>query len=119
MLRIMCVVALTLVAFAHRPVALPETSGFDLAAYTLPDGSVPVLCITDDGDGSSGHAGSGSCEFCRIATSIVLPAPSGDFVACGEKLKLVFAVPRETVLPARTLTRSQPARGPPAGNQFS
>lgn len=62
--------ALLMTAFAHRPVS--ATPAFDAAAYTLPDGSLPVFCLPSDGK-TDGSASSGGCEFCRLAASVLLP----------------------------------------------
>jgi hypothetical protein len=108
-LRLLLAVALLASAFAHRPAAMFST--LELAAYALPDGSLPQLCIPDDGDESG--AASGGCEFCRLAHGTVLPTPPVAIEArlgrqCG---KLVASSPLSadgrSSLPF-------PARGPPA-----
>ncbi len=60
------------IGFAHRPVINPTAaSNIDLAAYTLPDGSIPVICLADDG--KRDHTSLQSCPDCTIANSIIVP----------------------------------------------
>ena len=73
LLRGLCAVSLALVAFAHQPAAPPSDNAFEAAAFTLPDGTLPTLCVTGpDGDGGNAP-GLEHCEFCRLAGSIFLP----------------------------------------------
>lgn len=74
LLRFACIMALAFVAHAHRPVSLSAASSVDLAAYVLPDGTLPIIC----------HAGSAGeqdthpdrlCDFCHIASGSALPSP--------------------------------------------
>ncbi len=80
--RILCAVALLFVGFAHQPVVATadEISPLEIAQYRLPDGSLPILCITyKDADGKvHGKAYAPGCETCRIASAAVLPTPSTD-----------------------------------------
>ena len=80
--RILCAVALLFVGFAHQPIVATadEISPIELAQYRLPDGSLPVLCITyKDADGKvHGKAYAPGCEACRIASAAMLPAPPTD-----------------------------------------
>ena len=75
--RMLCALALVFVAFAHQPVIAASNNQIDLAAYTLPDGTVPVLCLPgSDGDTEKGkHHADKDCEACRISASVHLPAP--------------------------------------------
>ncbi|MBB3290101.1 MULTISPECIES: hypothetical protein [Rhizobium] len=80
--RILCAVALLFVGFAHQPVVATadEISPLEIAQYRLPDGSLPILCITyKDADGKvHGKAYAPGCEACRIASAAVLPTPPTD-----------------------------------------
>ncbi len=51
--RMLCALALVFVAFAHKPITTASADQIDLAAYTLPDGTVPVLCLPGSGDQGS------------------------------------------------------------------
>lgn len=96
-LRILCAIALVCVGFAHRmPVAIASPSPQELAAYALPDGTMPVLCITQE-DGSAHKQGSladKSCDACRLSASTDLPQPA---VLAMPTLKPV----RESIVPVR------------------
>lgn len=91
MLRILCAVALVLLAFAHKPVAIQlpplqiaSQSGSDSEALfiryeTMPDGSVVSICISTKSTKSDHHHNNHmmmvDCEACRISSSFVLVAP--------------------------------------------
>ena len=109
-MRITCVLALVLVAFAHRPVAFAAVP-FDAAAYTLPDGTIPDLCVP--GDAGKGEVHSTGCEFCRMAGAVILPEPSSEFwrvLAAGERIAPLATAPAIPPLAAF----HHPARGPPS-----
>ena len=80
MVRCLCAIALLFVGFAHK---IPDIGGYpiplnELAQYTLPDGTVPILCLPSE-DGGKSHERHGSkagCEACRLGSHILLPAPS-------------------------------------------
>jgi hypothetical protein len=78
-LRIICAVALLFVGLAHQPMlaAVGELTPFELAQYRLPDGSLPVLCVTYRGaDGKEhGKTFAPGCELCRIVAAVILPSP--------------------------------------------
>lgn len=71
-----------LVGFSHQPVvaAADEISPIELAQYRLPDGSLPILCVTyKDADGKvHGKAYTPGCEACRIASAAMLPIPPSE-----------------------------------------
>lgn len=77
--RLLCVIALLFVGFAHRMPAASPQPDIDLSAYALPDGTLPVICQsstgTDDGSGSAIFFS--DCEFCRLAGAAILPIPHG------------------------------------------
>jgi hypothetical protein len=76
--RIVCALALLMVAFAHKPLGVSDRlaayAGVDVAQYILPDGTLPDLCLSG-GDHGGHHAKSNDCEACRIASSADLPLP--------------------------------------------
>ncbi|NTJ61640.1 hypothetical protein G6M50_29095 [Agrobacterium rhizogenes] len=98
LVRILCAMALLSVGFAHQPIVAvaDEISPIELAQYRLPDGSLPVLCVTyKDADGKvHGKAFVPGCEACRIASAAVLPAPPSDI--CGR-----FTSLREDIVVAK------------------
>ncbi|MEO0637422.1 MAG: hypothetical protein AAFY73_12325, partial [Pseudomonadota bacterium] len=76
---ILAAIALTFAGSVHQSaIASPHGTAQSIPAevaenpdlYRLPDGTLPFICITVDGEGSSltGH-----CEFCRIADHVLLP----------------------------------------------
>lgn len=78
-IRALCVLALFAVGFAHQVPAgtAPVLSAAEIATLTLPDGTLPELCLPgQDQDGKAGHKmGMTGCEACVIAASTLLPAP--------------------------------------------
>lgn len=90
-IRMICVIALVLLALAHRPAvpSTPQLSPQEIAALTLPDGSLPELCLPTEDGKAKGHTASSDCEACRIAASALLPAPAD---AVGIRMPLIAAV---------------------------
>lgn len=82
MVRIMCALALAFVGFAHQPPVsnADEFAPSALAQYQLPDGTLPVLCVTYKGPDGKEHSKTHAlgCEACRIAAAVLLPAPPTD-----------------------------------------
>eukprot|EP01036_Dinobryon_divergens_P037660 gene37660-biopygen29824 len=91
-IRIICVVALVLLGLAHRPPvpAVPTLTPAEVALLTLPDGTLPELCLpgTDQDGKSKSHAMASDCEACRISANVVLPPPA-DLV--GIRLRVAIA----------------------------
>lgn len=120
-LRIMCAIALVCVGFAHRmPTAYASPLPQEMAAYALPDGTIPVLCTPQE-DGSAGNKGSladKGCDACRLSASTDLPPPA--------VLPIPLMKPvRQAVLPVRfeAFTRqlfppNAAPRAPPAVSLF-
>ena len=84
-------------------------SDAELAAYTLPDGSLPVLCLTPNDDGTTSHA---MCEGC-----LCCPIEGAAFsLGHGIRNTLGFAVERTSKqLAPLTSLCLQRTRGPPLG----
>ncbi|MFP1630344.1 hypothetical protein ACLB6G_01280 [Zhengella sp. ZM62] len=77
-MRASIIAALALASFAHKPVDLSAWQTFELSAYELPDGSLPVICFgTDDRDAGGETGRTEACAFCQIAGSVALPLPDG------------------------------------------
>lgn len=80
--RIVCAVALLSVGFAHSPAvsSAAELTPFELAQYRLPDGTLPVLCVTERTPDGKEHSKAymPGCEACRISAAILLPTPPTD-----------------------------------------
>lgn len=98
MMRIVCVIALLFVGFAHQaPVIRTSAGTVDVSQYVLPDGTLPIFCITDndaDDDGQTHgkmHMVHG-CDACQIGASVLLPEPAD---ATGRPMQFVAsATPR-------------------------
>ena len=118
--RVLCALSLALAVLAHQPVlpgsaSLPETATPDLAAYALPDGTLPALClaIDDDDEGKHGDTGRGVCEFCRIAAAM-LPAPDLTLVECRRESAAALHVRAPETRTMQAFPPTAPPRGPPA-----
>lgn len=115
LLRIMCAIAFVCVGFAHKPlVQTPQITG-DLAQYTLPDGTLPVLCLpTDDGHSKTDHGLGSGCEACRLTATSLVPTPT-DIHGSPILRELVFEVvaPSESTYRQLFPPNSSP-RGPPS-----
>lgn len=72
-LRLICVIALVMVGFAHQPTAM-AAPGNSLPVYTLPDGSVATLCVPGE-DAPQKQAGRGMCVACCLVNTALLPSP--------------------------------------------
>lgn len=117
MVRILCALALLFVGFGHQPVAMAESNPFDIAAYALPDGTLPALCVSenDDGQKDSGgkHIHAQGCEACRISASVLLPSPVDNL---GERMRPAAIAPMRPfirVAQRRILSPSTAPRAPP------
>ncbi len=104
-----------LLGVAHAPVAgVAATPTVDLAAFLLPDGSVPDLCVVDvggPGDHAPLHTAGTRCDACLLTGAPGLPPPgavSTAPVAVGSAVVMVepgptpvarFEVPRTSRAP--------------------
>lgn len=79
LVRILCAVALLSVGFAHSPAvsSAAELTAVELAQYRLPDGTLPVLCVTEKTPDGKEHSKAymPGCEACRISAAALLPTP--------------------------------------------
>ena len=72
--RILCVIALVLGGVSHKLASFGPVPDADLANYALPDGTLPVLCLSGQVSDPENSAGLlETCEFCRIAAAVILP----------------------------------------------
>jgi hypothetical protein len=75
--RFLSALSLIFVAFAHQPLDVSGPDIPDASAYALPDGTIPVICVTLPGDKSDAHIGHGlPCGACLVAASILVPTPA-------------------------------------------
>lgn len=76
-IRLICVIALMMVGFAHKPVAVDPVS-LQFAAYVLPDGKLPTLCLNETStQPEKGMVHDYGCDACRLAAAILMPEPPG------------------------------------------
>lgn len=118
LVRTTCAIALLLVAFAHKPVVLdhPRISASELSQYALPDGTLPVLCLTLEGGKANhdGHNLGSGCEACRLTASILLPVRT-DVAGMPILHQVDTDLPRSVKVFRRHLfTLSTAPRGPPS-----
>jgi hypothetical protein len=116
-MRILCAIGLVFVGFAHQPPisAADELTPAQLAQYRLPDGTLPILCVTyKDADGKTHNkTHAPGCEACRIAAAVVLPAPPTDV---GEHLAFVgedIFLPKTEAFHRRLYPPNTGPRAPP------
>jgi hypothetical protein len=86
----------------------------ELALYTLPDGSVPVLCLGDSGAGHGQGDGRDACPFCRVSAAVPLPLPAGDYEACRFATPLQFHPSAGQPVRQPVLLALAPPTGPPS-----
>lgn len=115
--RVLCVVTLVFIGLAHRApaVATSSLSASEIAAFTLPDGSWPALCLPGDGKASDdkGQLAGGGCEACRLAAAMLLPQPED---AIGRRLPDVLDIlptVRVAVASFRHFSPNAAPRAPP------
>lgn len=112
-LRILCAVALLFVGFAHQPASASAPSALELVQYTLPDGTVPDLCLDGSVDGKTKHVSPVKCEACRIGSAMLMPAPA-DLAGAVVAFRRISALPLvEEALHSRRDRPGAPPRAPP------
>ncbi|MDT6939899.1 hypothetical protein RI570_07050 [Brucella pseudogrignonensis] len=108
-----------LVAFAHKPVILASPEQLLLAEYVLPDGSYPVLCITDHAIDADGHDrnqhvhNSTACDACRISSAFLCPAPAPSTGATINIATADIITPSQPILRQQTYPPQAPPQAPP------
>ncbi|TDH38752.1 hypothetical protein E2A64_06565 [Pseudohoeflea suaedae] len=116
LVRLMVVVALALTAFAHRAAPVNAAPATNFLAYALPDGSLPVICLTGTGEKDGDHhQGNAACEFCRIAGAIAIAVPPALHGAPIDAAKRVSPVTLASLLRGEpAFWPAAPPQGPPA-----
>lgn len=115
-LRALCALALLFVSFAHQPPAFAAAAaeGFS-AAYMLPDGTLPDLCLSNDVHDPDGKAAvKTGCEACRLSASLLLPQPSADCARVVHAAPAVFPPQQLAGLSFPVFSPHAPPRGPPS-----
>lgn len=116
-MRMFCALAVLLLGFAHQaPAVAAALSPAERAQFTLPDGSLPDLCLpgagNDDGSGKQ-LSHSHFCGACRTFWDL-LPAPADAAHTIVRKSETVLP-PAQPVASARSQHPPNASpRGPPA-----
>lgn len=110
--------AVTMLAmgYLHRPLAETEplrSSTIDLAAYVLPDGALPDLCLTGNQPEGQHHSGMASlCDACLLTSGPGLPVADGKAAPDLARAGVSFA-PVDTGVADNQLGHRPSSRGPP------
>ncbi|MBR0555947.1 hypothetical protein J5J10_09680 [Ciceribacter sp. L1K23] len=112
--RILCAIALLFVGLAHKTpvIASQSISTAELAQYVLPDGTIPVLCLDDEGTPHGHDVGTG-CDACLLSASILLPAPQDEVGRPVAHLAEVFAPFRAEAFYRQLFPPNAAPRAPP------
>ena len=100
----------------HRAVVGDRAvGGVHLARYTLPDGSLPLLCLVDADQEQGDEVGSVFCIACLLAADLVVP-PSGvaSLDSPGPRAAAAPWPVRGPPAAVREVTAPSPPRAPPA-----
>ena len=117
--RLLSVLALMFVAFAHKPINIASAEELLLAEYVLPDGTYPVLCITDHAVDQNSHDrdqhphNSNICDACRISSAFLCPMPTASSGAAPNVALAHAIVPSQPVLWRDIYPPSAPPQAPP------
>lgn len=81
--RVLSALALLFLSFAHQPAFARQITPEMAADYRLPDGSIGDICFGLDGVDGKSHGSSHEglapvCDYCRLAASVLLPAPPSE-----------------------------------------
>lgn len=101
------------IGLAHRPVITSTTATtIDLAAYTLPDGSTPIICFGGEDDGK--HSTLQGCPDCTIASAVIIPERSQHYIAALNEFDFIVTSLRKFSLPKAIILAGSPPTGPPS-----
>lgn len=114
-MRMLCVLAMLFVGFAHQPAAMAVDAPFDVSAYALPDGSLPILCVSDNGsqNDKDKHLFAQGCEACRISAAVLLPQPADDVGRILRHAGAAMPAPKVAEIPRRIFSPATAPRAPP------
>lgn len=110
-------IATVLVGFGHAeerwaPAAAATAPSIDLDDYRLPDGSLPVLCLSEDGEGEGDGRRHVLCDACLVSSGHA-PAPSSPTAAPASVGHRESRPAIDRAVLARTVCPANRARGPP------
>lgn len=102
--------SLLLVA-GHQP--RPATAAPDLSAFTLPDGTTPVLCTQRDPADGHSEVDSDGCEACRLTAAPGLGPVAVPAVPAPSFRQIVLTSTVGGIRTGRLATSTAEARAPP------
>ena len=112
-ISIISIFAMIWIGLAHRPVITSTTAAnVDLAAYTLPDGSTPIICFGGEGDGKNSTLQ--GCPDCTIASAVIVPERSQQCIAALNEIDFIVTPHRKFSLPKTIILAGSPPTGPPS-----
>lgn len=104
--------SIALLPIAHRHAV--DSRAPDLSAYTLPDGSIPVLCTPNKKTDTNTRHRSWVCDACRLTSAPGLIAlPSAVLVAGQWRIQKLISAVEEVPVTRRWPVAARP-RGPPS-----
>jgi hypothetical protein len=113
-IRIAAAFALVFAAVSHGSLTSPDPDRTDLAAYALPDGSLPVLCLGGQPGDEDTSGDANPCELCRLSGAAVVPEPDD---CTDHRFRLASNTTRppggQFQIIASVFVASNPSRGPP------
>lgn len=114
LVRLACALSLALLAFGHQPPMLPRVGTLAIAAHAFPDGSQPVICLTDTaGKGDRSQASGHGCDACRISSSFFLHLPDCPVPAMYGKAESLPPLPASPLVARAAYPPSAPPQAPP------
>ncbi|MFT4099271.1 MAG: hypothetical protein QM651_19285, partial [Rhodoblastus sp.] len=103
--------AMVLLGFAHKPIPLRTIEAVSLAAYALPDGTLPDICQHDPSSGQH-EARDIHCDACALSHAPGLLAPADICFPTAKSYRLAaWSAPHGQFAPAATA--APVSRGPP------
>ncbi|WFU49180.1 hypothetical protein [Sinorhizobium terangae] len=116
--RMLAAFALVFLSFAHKPAFSKTLAPTAAADYLLPDGTFADICFGTDGvnhDAGQSKAPNIApvCEACRLAGSVLLPAPPQESTPAENGNWLTKAAVIKTEAALTPLRLLPPSRGPP------
>ena len=104
--------SMALLGFAHT--APPQPTKIDLAAYVLPDGSLPSICLNSGADSDAPYISGPACEACLLTTASGMLPCREEIPAVGVVIADISFESAEDLVSVYRHTHVPHLRGPPA-----
>ncbi|MEP2978360.1 MAG: hypothetical protein ABJO86_02675 [Lentilitoribacter sp.] len=112
LISIISIFAMIWIGVAHRPVITSSMAAdVELAAYALPDGSIPIICFGGEGDDKDSTLQ--GCPDCTIANAIIIPERSQTFAVAINEIDFIITPRRKFELAKTIKLAGTPPTGPP------